>query len=180
MPPLHTPVVAAIVPSTSRKAFAQKVPVLPAPDPLPGRIDGILQVHDVALRKPARKVSAGCRVWNALCAEPVEEGFVVAAQFDILQANSVEHRIVGQVQDMVTFVIRQMALEQMQPLVNLLPQSDFVHHRVDSPDSPAIDRAGLFTHLVMDVAARHDRLGLVAPRLFGIQTTPRFCACGCG
>jgi hypothetical protein len=44
---------------------------------------------------------------NALGAQPIQEGFVIAPQFNILQPHSLQQRVVSQIQDMVAFMLPQ-------------------------------------------------------------------------
>ena len=151
------------------QGLAQKALGLLLPNPLPHRAGDLHQIEDVRLRKATSKISAGGRVRNALGAQPIEEGFIIAPQFNVLQPHSVEQCVVGQIQHVVTLMIRQMLLEQMQPGVDLLPQPQFVDHQMDRADAPAVDRPGLLGHLIMNIAGLHDRLGLIAPPPLGVQ-----------
>jgi hypothetical protein len=139
------------------------------PHPLPSRVDRLHQIEDIALGKTAGEVSARRWVRNALRSQPVEEGLVVAPQFDVLETHSFEHRVVGKVEHVIALVVGQVALEQMKPPVDLLPQPDPLNHQVDCTDAPAVNGATAPGHLVVDVAGSHHRLGLVAPRFIGIQ-----------
>jgi hypothetical protein len=71
--------------------------------------------------------------------EGVEEGGVVAAQLDVLEARAVAQGVVGDVEDVVGLVIREMGLEQVQALVDGLGQAESVGEHVDGPDAPVGD-----------------------------------------
>jgi hypothetical protein len=105
MPPLHSPKVGAIVPSEVDKGLSQK-PRLLSPNPLPHRVGYLHEIEDVSFLKATGEVPAGGRVRNALGAQTIEEGLIIAPQFNILQSHSVQKRVVGQIQHMVALVIR--------------------------------------------------------------------------
>jgi hypothetical protein len=130
-----------------------------------------IQIEDVLLLKTTGEVPAGGRVRNALSAQSIEEGLIIAPQLNILQPHSLEQRVVGQIQHMVALVVGQVFLKQMQPRVDLLPQPQFVDHQMDRPDASAVDRLGFLGHLIMNIAGLHDRLGLIAPATLRVQTT---------
>ena len=159
------------MPSVSIKASRQKAPGLLIPNSLPRCVGYLHQIEDIVLLKATGEVPAGGRVRNALGAQPIEEGLIIAPQFDILQPHSVEQRVVGQIQHMIALMIRKVLLKQMQPGVDLLPQPEFVDHQMDRADAPAVNRPGFLGHLIMDIAGLHDRLGLIAPATLGVQAT---------
>ena len=49
---------------------------------------------------------------NALGAQTIEEGLIIAPQFNILQPHSLQQRVVGQIQHMVALVVGQVLLKQ--------------------------------------------------------------------
>jgi hypothetical protein len=69
----------------------------------------------------------------------------------------------------IAFVIGQVAFEQVQPLINLARQAQFVAQQVEGPDAAAADRPASLGHLKMDVAAAEHRLGLLRPPAFCVQ-----------
>jgi hypothetical protein len=137
---------------------------------LPDRVGYLHQVGNIDIIKATGEVAAGCRVRNALGAQPVKEGFIIAAKFDVLQPHSIEQRVVGQIQNVVALVIGKVFLEQMQARVDLLAQPKLVDHQMDRADAPAVYRPALVSHLIADIARLHDWLGLIAPGTLRIQT----------
>jgi hypothetical protein len=138
---------------------------------LPHAVDYIHQFDDVAFAKPPSKVPTGRRIRDTLRSEPVKKGLVVASQFNVLQAHTLEHRVVGQVQNMVTLMVGQMPLEQMQPGVDFIGQPQLLDHHMHRSDPTAIDPTVAIGHLVVDVSSFHHRLGLIAPGSPRIQPT---------
>ena len=98
------------------------------PNPLPHRVGYLHEVEDIVLLKATGEVSAGGRIRNALGAQTIEEGLIIAPQLNVFQPHSVQKRVVGQIQHMVALMIRKVLLKQMQPRVDLLPQPQFVDH----------------------------------------------------
>ena len=95
------------------KGLSQKAPRLLSPNPLSHRVGDLHQIENVDLLKATGEVPAGGRVRNALSAQTIEEGLIIAPQFNILQPHSLQQRIVSQIQDMVALMIGQMFLKQV-------------------------------------------------------------------
>ncbi len=131
---------------------------LPRPHLQTHLVDDVDEGIDVFKCEAAAEVARRGGIGNAACAESVEIVHVVAAQFDVLQAGSVAQGVVGEVEHVVGFVIGQVKLEQMQPLVDGVDQSDPPGQQVDSPNAAARDAADAIGHLVMDVARAELRL----------------------
>ena len=55
--------------------------------------------------------------------QTIQESFIIAAQLDIFQTLAFQEGIVSQIQYVITLVIGQMPLEQLQPTIDLLGQS---------------------------------------------------------
>ena len=124
-----------------RSAPRRRTRRLPGPDLLPHVVEGRLQVVAGPARSKRRQkspavVGSGIR-WRA---KQVEIGLVLPPQFEIFQAGAAAQRVVGQVEHVVRLVIRQMDLEQMQPLVDRLGQTQLRDQLVDQPDA-AVGRA---------------------------------------
>src|SRR5262249_37242987 len=77
---------------------------------------------------------------------------VVAAQFEIFQAAAAAQRIVGEIEDMVGLVIRQMDLERVQPAVDDVRQAEALHEEMDGADATATEPVAACAEFVVDVA----------------------------
>src|SRR3990172_1742246 len=103
-------------------------------------------VPSASIRASAKN-SCGC---GAQC---IQVSLVLAAQLQIFQASSAAQRVVRQVEHVVRFVIRQVKLEQVQPLVDRCSQSQLTHQLMDQADA-AVRRAHAPPgQLVVNVAA---------------------------
>lgn len=60
-------------------------------------------------------------------------------------------------------MIRQVDLEQVKVLVDLLLQAKPLREGMNNSQSPAACRVGAFGHLVMDIAPAEHRFGLITP-----------------
>ena len=77
------------------------------PDLEPGLIEDVLQGLDVVGGEAAAEVAGGGGVGDAVGAQGVEEDVVVAPQFDVVEAGAVAQGVVGEVQDVVALVVRE-------------------------------------------------------------------------
>ena len=71
---------------------------------------------------------------------------------------------------MIAFVVGQVDLEQMQLLVQILDQSQTLHHQMHRPNATAVDPLHARSHFVMNVASFEHRPLLIFPVL-GRQPT---------
>ena len=134
------------------------------PGPQPGLVEGVHQLLDVALGEAAAEVPGGGRVGDAFGPEGVEVDLVVAADFEVLQAAAAGQEVVGDVQDVVALVIRQVPLQQVEVPVDVLDQPELPGQEVDGPDAAGCDGPDLLGDLVVDVGGGHHRLGGVRRR----------------
>ena len=112
---LHSPVVSTRVPSMSMVADRRSRPAA-RPRPLARTsLKTSSSVWTSSARKRLQKSPAVVGSGMRRGAQRVEEDFVLAAQFEILQTGAVAQRVVGEVEDMVGFVVGKVELEQMEP-----------------------------------------------------------------
>ena len=129
------------------------------PDLDPGPIEDVLEDLDVLRGEAAAEVAGSGRVGDAVGPQGVEEDDVVASQLDVVEAGAVAQGVVGEVQDVVRLVVREVELEQVEPLVDGLGESELADQQLDGADAAAGDAAGLGGGLVVDVGGGEDRLG---------------------
>ena len=84
----------------------EEVVRLLGPDASAGDVEGVDQGLDVAVREAPTEVAGRGGVGNASRAQGVEKVFVGAAEFDVLQTGAVAEGVVGEVEDVVGFVVR--------------------------------------------------------------------------
>ena len=145
MPCLHSPSVATSVPSMSMRAWSKNAGGCSAQTFMRVSLKTSSSVRTSCGLEAAAEIAGRGRIGNAAGAEGVEEDFVVAAQFEVLQAGAVAQGVVGEVQHVVGLVIRQMDLEQVQAPVDGLGQAqlpDQQQHRADAAVSHAARALG--------------------------------------
>ena len=121
-------------------------------------VEDVEQRVDILGLEASAEIASGGRIGNARGSEGVEEDLVLAAQFEILQTGAVAERVVGQVEDVVGFVIGKMKLEQMEPLVDGVDEAEPAGEEMDGTDAAVCDAAIAEGELVMDVGGGEARL----------------------
>ena len=87
-------------------------------DAEPGGVDGLHQVQDVGLAEAAAEVAFGGRVGDAHGAEGVEIDLVVAEPLEVLEASAAGEEVEGDVQDVVGLEIGEVALQEVEVVVD--------------------------------------------------------------
>ena len=90
--------------------------------------------------------------------ECVEVDLVVAADLDVLQPGAARQEVVGDVQDVVRFMVGQVSLEEVEVLVDVVDQPGLPGQEVDRPDAAGCDGMDLVGEFVVDVGGGHHRL----------------------
>ena len=116
------------------------------------RVEGVLKSIDVGLGESSAEVAGGGGVGDAPRSQHVEEGIVVAAEVDVLQAGAVAERVVGDVEDVVGLVVGEMDFQEVKALVNGLGQAELVCEHVESPDAAVGDGSVALGNIVVDGA----------------------------
>ena len=112
------------------------------------------------------EVAGGRGVGDAVRAQGIEKGVVVAPQFQVLETGAVAERVVGDVEDVVGLVIGQVNLEQVQVLVDGLGQAEPVGEHVDGPDTTVGNGSVAVGHVVGDEVIGED--GPVCGHVLGL------------
>ena len=103
-------------------------------------------------------------------AEGIEIDLVVAPQLDVFEASAAGEDVEGDVQDMVGFVIGEMALEEMEVGVDVGDQAGRAcqqQHGTDAAGGEALDALGQF---VVDVAGGDHGLSRSGPGRFSMRS----------
>ena len=90
--------------------------------------------------------------------DPVLEDDVVAPQFDVVEAGAVAQRVISEVEDVITLVVREVKLQEVEAFVDGLGQPEFPHEQLNGADPTAGDGLCLGGGLVVDVRGGKDRL----------------------
>jgi hypothetical protein len=132
--------------------LVEEVGRLSFPDLDPGLIEDVLEGLDVVGREPPAEVARGGGVGDAVGAEGVEEDDVVAPQLDVVEAGAVAEGVVGEVEDVVTLVVREVVFEQVESFVDGLGQPELADEELDGTDAAAGDGPGLGGDFIVQVS----------------------------
>ncbi len=125
-----------------------------------------ISVDHVGLAEAAAEVACRGRVRDQVRAQGVHVRRVMAQPLDVLQPRAAAQHVVGQVQHMIGLVVRQVHLQQLQPVIDLLDQpqlGDQPVHRGDPAEAGRVDvAADLVAHLARGQHRR--RPGTPMPR----------------
>src|ERR1019366_4031786 len=122
-------------------------------------IENVLEEVDFVGVETSAIIASGGGIRKALGTEGVEKGGIVAAQLDVLEARAVAESVVGD-EDVIGIGIRQVQLEDVQPSIDRLDQSDVLGQFVEqgnATEGGAIDAVVEFE--VEVAAAAKDGLG---------------------
>ena len=141
------------------EGFFKKVFVLPAvpfPDALPTVVDDVHELMNVLLLKSPQEVAAGGGIGYALGSEGVEIGCVVAQQLDVFKSLSTTQNVVGEIEHVIALVVGQVALEQVEVVIDTADQTALACKLVYDSNTTAVHRAGFPGQFVVHVAALDD------------------------
>src|ERR1035438_10172263 len=117
----------------------EEVVGLLGPDATARVVEGVDQSLHVGRREASAEVAGRGRVGYAAGAQGVQKVLVATAQFDVLQTSAVAQGVVGEVEHVIGFVVRQVQLEQVQASIDGVDQTDAPGQQVDGPDAAAGD-----------------------------------------
>ncbi len=135
--------------------FREECGGLLGPDPQSRAVEGVNQVHDVALGEAAAEVPGRGGVGDALGAQGVEIDLVVAPQFEVLDVCAAGEDVEGDIQDVVGFVVGLVSLEDMELGVDVADEAGALcqqEHGADAAGGESLNAVGQF---VVDVAGGH-------------------------
>ena len=122
-------------------------------------VEDVQERVDICRLEAPAKIAGGGRIGDAAGAEGVKENLVVAAQLDVLQTGAVAQGVVGEVENVIRLVIRQVNLEQVQSAIDGLGKFEFVDEQVHGADAAVAEAAATLADLVVDVAGGEHGLG---------------------
>ena len=126
-------------------------------------IDRVHKRNYIVFRKPATEVSFRGRVGKSLSAQRVEIDRIGASQLNVLDPLSAGNDVEGDVQDVVGFMIGEMALEEMEVVVDITDQPDPPCQQQHGTDSPGVETLDAVGELIVDVARGDHRLFAFQP-----------------
>src|SRR5208282_3705791 len=137
--------------------FLEKLGWLLGPDSQPRFVDSVHQSHDIVLGEAAAEIPGCGGVGDTHGAQGVEVNLVVAPQFEMLNFLAAGQDVVGDIQDMVGFVVGQMPLEEMEIAVDIADQPGPASQQVNGTDSASGETLDAVRQFVVDVGSGHHR-----------------------
>jgi hypothetical protein len=116
----------------------------------------VLEGVDVGDIETSAEVTCGSGIGDALSPEGVEEVDVIAAKFDVLEAIAIAEGVVGEVEDVVGFVVRHVNLQEMKLQVNGVDEADAAGEQMKGANAAVTDAMYPVTDFVVDVASGED------------------------
>jgi hypothetical protein len=142
------------------ESFLQELIGLLGPDAEAGTIDDVHQSLDIGRHEAPAEITLGGGIGNSLGAQGVEIDFVVATQFKMFEVPATGDDVESDVQDVVGFVVGQMAFEKVKIPIDIVDQADLLSQQkngADTSGAEALDTIGVF---VVDIGRGHHGLGL--------------------
>ena len=112
----------------------------------------VLQDVDGFGSEASAEIAGSGGIGNALGAEGVEEVDIVAAQFDVLEAIAVAKSVVGEIEDMIGFVVGHVNLEEMEFAIDGVDKADALGEEMKGADAAMADAMNAVGDFVVDIA----------------------------
>jgi hypothetical protein len=135
-----------------------------APDAHARRVDRRLQRLNRRAIEAATEIARRRRVRNPLRAQGVEIALVLTAQLDVLQTRPAAQDVIGDPQDVIRFVIRQMDFQHVHRAIDRRDEARVLDEAMHQPDAADLQALHPFVELVVNGARRQHRRGLRRPR----------------
>ncbi len=120
-------------------------------DPQPDAIDRLHQGEDIVGVEPPAEVAFGGRVGDAHGAEGIEIDRVVAPPLDVLEPPTAGEDVECDVQDVVGFVIGDMAFEEMEVVIDGRDQAGPLGHQEHGADAAGGQALSALAEFIVDV-----------------------------
>src|SRR5262249_1766554 len=130
-----------------------------SPDPQPRLVDRVHQEEDVGRSEAAAEVPGGGRVGDSGRSQGVEEDLILAAELDVLKAAAAGEDVEGDVQDVVGFVVGEVALEHVEGAVDLGDEVDLLSQEEEGPDAAGTEPPGAGGRFIVDIRSGHHGSG---------------------
>jgi hypothetical protein len=124
---------------------------LPFPDALPNVVEDALQDIDVDTGETTAVIAGRGGIGNPSSAQGIEKHFVVATEFYVLKTRSLTQGVVGDIENVIGIVKREMDLEQMQMVVDGINKADLPGHGMNGADTAMDCSTRSVSDLIMNV-----------------------------
>jgi hypothetical protein len=127
-----------------------------------GVIEEVLKEVDFVGVETSAIIAGRGGIGNALGAERIEKGGVVAAQFDVLETRAVTESVDGEVEDMVGIGVRQVQFEHMQALIDGVDEANVLGEFVEQGNATKGETIDAVVEFEVEItAAAKDGLGAI-------------------
>ena len=123
-----------------------------------------IKVDNIGLRETTAEVPGRGRVRNSFGSQGIEVDLVIAPQFEVLDSLAAGEDIERNVQDVVGFVVRKMALEQMEVAVDLFDKLESLSHQKNGADAAGAEPPNAVGVFVVDIGRGHHGYGPLGHR----------------
>jgi hypothetical protein len=140
----------------------EKIVRLLFPEFHPCGIEDVLEEVDFVGTETSAIIAGGGGVGNALSAEGIKKGRVVAEQFDVLEARAVAQSVHGKIDDVIGVGIGQVQFEDVQLSIDGFNQSDVLGKLVEQGNSAEGGAINAIVEFEVEfAAAAQDGLGAI-------------------
>ena len=139
-------------------ASSKKAAGLLLPNSQASFVEGVHEPLDIGGSEATAEVASGGGVGDASGPEGIEVDLVIASDFEVLDAGAPGEEVVGEGKDVVTLEVGLMAFEEMEVVVEILNQAEFLSHEVDGSDATGGDGPSAVGHFIANVGGGHHGL----------------------
>ena len=125
-------------------------------------VDDVEEGLNAVRGKAPTEVSRGGGVGEASSAQGVQQDFIVAKEFQVLQASAAAQGQIGQGEHVVGFMVREVDLQQLQTLVQGVDEAEPTGEGMNEANAAAGDAAGTLGDLIVNVGSGHHGLAATA------------------
>jgi hypothetical protein len=105
------------------------------PDLQPRFMKSVHQILNLPFTEPSAEVPRRCGIGNALSSQGIEIRFIVASQFEMLQAGSSGEPVESNVEDMIGFGIRHMKFKNWTAAIDAVSNTELPDHLLRDTNS---------------------------------------------
>src|SRR4030042_2764051 len=153
----HSPIYIQNSFSTLRSAHAF------VPHLLPNGVHRIHQRYYIGFVKTSGEVSGCCRIRYPFRTQCIHIRFVITKKLNIIQTSAACQRIVGYVQNMIRFMIRQMYFHTMNSSINSINQTAVACQNVKCSNPSAVNCSNPVCHFILNILGAEHWMGLRFP-----------------
>ena len=141
----------------------QQLPPPALPQRCPHRVDALHQRDHVLLSEAPAEVASRGRIRDQVRAQRIHVRRVMAQTLDVLQPCAATQNVVRKVQHVIRLMIRQMHLQQLEAVIDVLNQTQLGDQPMHRGDAPEAHRVRVRPNLIVHRARVEHRLAPSVP-----------------